>query len=84
MIRGSKRRGEEGRGRGEPDTGISAATESKTSRENARHSDESRDSMSCSSASCVDVLPGTPLLSVRLRPACAHTGLDRPAMSELS
>lgn len=29
--------------RGEPDTGISAATESKTSRENTRHSDESTD-----------------------------------------
>lgn len=29
-------------GDSEPDTGISAATESKTSRENARHSDESR------------------------------------------
>lgn len=48
---GRARRGEE------PDTGISAATESKTSRENARHSDESRDlavsSMSCGSASRV-------------------------------
>lgn len=75
---GARGRGRRARRDEEPDTGISAATESKTSRENARHSDESRDSsMSCGSASRVRTSsPGGGRLSspVATSPPRVHTG----------